>query len=47
VQDVVRFYEAQGFIVHVEYRDIDVFVDKGSETVAVEVESLSGTKDYM
>ena len=47
VQDVVRFYEAQGFIVHVEYRDIDVFVDKGSETVAVEVESLSGTKDYV
>jgi hypothetical protein len=47
VKDVVKFYQAQGFIVRVEHQDIDVFVDKGSETVAVEVESLSGTKDYV
>jgi hypothetical protein len=29
------------------YRDIDVFVENGSEKFAVEVESLSGTKDVV
>ena len=47
VSKVAAYYREKGFIVHEEYRDIDVFVDKGSEKVAVEVESLSGTKDYV
>jgi hypothetical protein len=47
VQKVAGHYREQGFVVHEEYRDIDVFVDRGSEEVAVEVESLSGTKDYV
>jgi hypothetical protein len=47
VEQIAGFYKGQGFVVRVEYQDVDVFVDKGSETVAVEVESLSGTKDYV
>ena len=47
VEQIAGFYQSQGFVVRVEYRDVDVFVHKGSETVAVEVESLCGTKDYV
>jgi hypothetical protein len=47
VDAVASHYESQGFIVRKEYRDIDVFVDKGSEELAIEVESLEGTKDYV
>jgi len=46
-EQIAGFNQSQGFVVHVEYQDVDVFVNKGSETVAVEVESLSGTKDFV
>jgi hypothetical protein len=47
VNTVARHYRARDYRVRLEYRDVDVFADKGSEKVAVEVESLSGTKDLV
>jgi DNA-binding MarR family transcriptional regulator len=40
VDIVAAYYQAKGFFVRLEYRDVDVFVDMGTETVAVEVEAL-------
>lgn len=47
VKKVVKCYSDMDYTVRREYRDMDVFVDKGSEKLAVEVESLSGSKDYV
>jgi hypothetical protein len=47
VQQVAAYYKDMDYRVRLEYRDIDVFVDKGSEKVAIEVESLTGTKDVV
>ena len=44
---IAAHYGNMGFITLLEFRDVDLFVDKGSEKVAVEVESLSETKDYV
>jgi hypothetical protein len=47
VNALARYYRARDFRVRLEYRNVDVFADKGSEKIAVEVESLSGTKDLV
>jgi hypothetical protein len=47
VQQVASYYRNREYRVRIEYRDIDVFVNKGSEKIAIEVESLSGTKDLV
>jgi predicted transcriptional regulator len=47
VTTVARYYQSRDFRVRLEYRDVDVFVDRGSEKIAIEVESLSGTKDIV
>ncbi|MBW2208302.1 MAG: ATP-binding protein [Deltaproteobacteria bacterium] len=47
VQRIASHYEAQGYRVRLEYRDIDVYAEKNGERVAIEAESLSGTKDVV
>jgi hypothetical protein len=47
VNAVARYYRARDYRVRLEYRDVDVFVDKDLEKIAIEVESLSGTKDLV
>jgi predicted transcriptional regulator len=44
---VASYYKELGYLVRFEYRDIDVFAEKGKEKIAIEVESLSSTKDYI
>jgi ABC-type oligopeptide transport system ATPase subunit len=47
VQKVASHYESLGYLVRIEYRDVDIYAENEDEKVAIEVESLSGSKDLV
>jgi hypothetical protein len=47
VQDIAAYYESMGYLVRTEYRDIDIYAERNGEKIGIEVESLSGGKDFV